>query len=77
MIVAPLKTIAFLVIAAALNLRVDTGSWKKLSDMPTARMAHSVCSLDGKIYAIGGYSMANSPGVTTVEVYDPQKDTWT
>jgi N-acetylneuraminic acid mutarotase len=45
--------------------------------MPTARMAHSVCSLDGKIYAIGGYSMANSPGVTTVEVYDPQKDTWT
>jgi hypothetical protein len=43
--------------------------------MPTGRKALSACTVDGKIYAVGG---ATTPGTTfrTVEVYDPATDTW-
>jgi len=33
--------------------------------------------VDGKICAIGGYDYGNDVTVSTVEVYDPQTDTWT
>ena len=45
--------------------------------MPTARMGHATCVIDGEIYAIGGYQQANAPGLTLVEVYDSATDTWT
>jgi N-acetylneuraminic acid mutarotase len=47
--------------------------------MPTERIALSTSALDGKVYAIGGYipRVSGYPGVTTVEVYDPETDTWT
>ena len=54
----------------------DPDSWKRKADMPTARLGLSTCALDGKVYAIGGYTAANMPGLTTVEVYDPLTDTW-
>jgi N-acetylneuraminic acid mutarotase len=54
-----------------------TEQWVKKADMPTPRLGHSTCVVNGKIYAIGGYQKANAPGLTTVEVYDPSSDTWT
>jgi hypothetical protein len=48
-----------------------TEKWVKKADMPTPRLGHSACVVDGKIYAIGGYQKANSPGLTTVEVFTP------
>jgi N-acetylneuraminic acid mutarotase len=56
-----------------------TDTWTTKSEMPTARRALSSSVLDGKIYVIGGYVRGGqtSPGVTTVEVYDPATDTWT
>jgi N-acetylneuraminic acid mutarotase len=45
--------------------------------MPTARLGLATSVVDGKIYAIGGYAAAVSPGMRTVEEYDPATDTWT
>ncbi|MYA54868.1 hypothetical protein F4X88_01105 [Candidatus Poribacteria bacterium] len=45
--------------------------------MPTPRTALAVGVVAGKIYAVGGTSNVQGPGLTTVEIYDPDKDTWT
>ncbi|MBL1215592.1 MAG: T9SS type A sorting domain-containing protein [Ignavibacteriae bacterium] len=47
--------------------------WSQVTDMPTARNAHAVGMVNGKIYAVGG-EQANS---RTLEDYDPITDTWT
>ena len=44
--------------------------------MPTGRRQHAVSVVDGKIYAIGGYTNFRQPGLSIVEVYDPVTDTW-
>ena len=46
------------------------------TDMPTARMGQSLSVVDGQIYVIGGYPVANAPGMQIVEVYDPGTDSW-
>ncbi len=50
--------------------------WIRKTDMPTARMGQSLSVVDGKIYVIGGYPVANAPGMQIVEVYDPPIDSW-
>jgi len=46
--------------------------------MPTQRYLLGTSVIDGKIYAIGGYYHSiNGPIYSTVEIYDPQTDTWT
>jgi len=50
--------------------------WTKKADMPTARMLLSACTVDGKIYAVGGGG-APHMGSSAVEEYDPGTDTWT
>jgi N-acetylneuraminic acid mutarotase len=52
-------------------------TWTQKADMPTARLGLATSVVDGKIYAIGGYAAAVSPGMRTVEEYDPATDTWT
>ena len=53
-----------------------TDTWTQKADMPTPRKTKT-CVVDGKIYAIGGWSTANEQSqLETVEVYDPKKDTW-
>jgi len=53
-----------------------TDTWTRKADLPTPRRAALATSVvDGKIYAIGGFTGAQ--GVNTVEVYDPVTDTWT
>ena len=51
-------------------------TWTTRADMPTARLGLASCTVNGKIYAMGGYAAANAPGLTTVEEYDPASDTW-
>jgi hypothetical protein len=52
-----------------------TNTWTRKADMPTPRFSLSTSVVDGRIYAIGGSTLA--PGVSVVEVYDPATDTWT
>ena len=48
-----------------------TNNWSLVANMNVARVGHSLVSLHGRLYAIGG------DGVDSVEVYDPDMDTWT
>ncbi len=47
--------------------------WAAMAPMPTARSAHMVASVGGKIYAIGGY---NNSYLKVVEEYNPATNTW-
>jgi len=49
----------------------ETDQWKKVSRIPTPRKSLEMVSLDGYLYAIGGYRTEN-----VVERYDPQTDQW-
>ena len=54
-------------------------TWKKKSDMPTARCFSSSCTIDGRIYVVGGLGHRKppvSPSVPNLEVYDPAKNSW-
>ena len=65
----------------------QTDTWQRKADMLTARSGVATSVVDGKIYAIGGAKMHKrkiGPGwgydikrLATVEMYDPQTDTWT
>jgi N-acetylneuraminic acid mutarotase len=60
-------------------------SWTRGEDMPTPRVAASSIALNGKVYIMGGNDVENSEFpitenlgmTTTVEVYDPGKNSWT
>jgi len=58
-----------------------TDTWTTKTDMSTARGGFSTSTVDGKIYAIGGTIWDNTTETrtifSTVEEYDPKKDTWT
>ena len=57
----------------------STNSWSSKAPMPTPRMAFAIAAIQGKIYCIGGRSIAGdmSGGYTAVnEVYDPLTDSW-
>ncbi|MHC4461984.1 MAG: Kelch repeat-containing protein [Planctomycetota bacterium] len=53
------------------------GTWKERAPMPTARLGLATAVVNGKIYAIGGYTASNSARLSTVEEYDLATDTWT
>ena len=50
---------------------LDTNTWSQMANMNIGRYGHSLVSLHGRLYAIGGYR------VDSVEVYDPDNNTWT
>jgi N-acetylneuraminic acid mutarotase len=59
-----------------------TDTWSAKSPMPTARWCHSSSVINDKIYIIGGaeadcYPFDIGCAITSIEVYDPAKDTWT
>jgi len=68
-----LTTITFLLIC---NLAF--AQWTQKADIPTARSWIESCTIDGKIYLIGGTesTSCNGPSVGTMEVYDPIPDSW-
>jgi len=54
-------------------------AWSTAASMPTTRFGLVAATVNGKIYAIGGFSSFHSEGtkaVNTVEVYDPETNTW-
>ncbi len=50
----------------------DIGTWVSKEPMPTARTSLGAAEVNGKIYAIGGFTDLNN-----TEEYDPITDTWT
>ncbi len=58
-----------------------TGSWSSVAPMLTARNHHGAALIDGKIYVVGGrigstFIIGLSNNVSTNEVYDVAKNTW-
>lgn len=49
--------------------------WEKCHPMTTARSRVGVAVVNGLLYAIGGYD--GQLRLSTVEVYNPETDTWT
>jgi N-acetylneuraminic acid mutarotase len=54
-----------------------TDTWAEKSDMPRKRYNFSTSAVNGKIYAIGGFTGMFYTPVSWVEEYDPVTDTWT
>ena len=50
---------------------LDTNTWSKIANKNKIRHGHSLISLHGRLYAIGGWDVDN------VQVYDPDNSTWT
>ncbi|MCL2288029.1 MAG: hypothetical protein FWC33_02455 [Candidatus Bathyarchaeota archaeon] len=63
----------------AFNLVLASGlvedSWNKKASMSQTRFGLGVVAVDGKIYAIGGFTRSGYLGIN--ERYDPVTDTWT
>jgi N-acetylneuraminic acid mutarotase len=65
-----------------------TDTWSRKGDMPTPRNSLSAGAVDGRIYALGGWGLDRPEGgwesvdlnvaaaFSTVEIYDPETDTW-
>ena len=51
------------------------GSWEKRAALLEPNSETAVAQLDGKVYVVGGYPSSRFT-VSTVQVYDPAKDTW-
>jgi N-acetylneuraminic acid mutarotase len=51
-----------------------TSQWRQLAPMPTARFGNGLVALNGKLYAVGGYS--NGAATGAVEAFDPATNTW-
>lgn len=49
----------------------QTDSWIAKRDMPTPRWASGTCTINGKIYVIGGKAGEGQPSLATVEEYNP------
>ena len=63
------------------SLRLSTLQWPQKADMPTARSCFSTSVVDAKIFAIGGRVLLErdefgDTELSTVEMYDPETDTW-
>jgi N-acetylneuraminic acid mutarotase len=53
-----------------------TKSWEEVAPMAEARSDHGVAVLDGKLYAVGGYSGGDGSYLSSVERYDPTTNAW-
>jgi N-acetylneuraminic acid mutarotase len=62
-------------LATAVSAQED--QWDPVAAMPTARESVAACSIDGQIYAVGGFVGGSDPGLNTNERYDPASDSWT
>ncbi len=47
--------------------------WEPIANMAQARMGHSLVTVNGRLYAIGGFYLSS---VKSVEMYDPAKNEW-
>ena len=51
-------------------------AWEAVAPMDSARQEHAVAVLDGKLYAVGGYSGGDGSYLSSVERYDPTTNAW-
>ncbi len=56
---------------------VDASEWELGEEMPTHRTEIAADLLDDKIYVFGGADYQKDGVIDTVEVYDPETNTWT
>lgn len=70
--------------AAVEVLDPASGRWRRLPDAPTARNSAASAVIDGRIYVVGGRSARKQAdgalsqiNVSTLEVFDPVRNTWT
>ncbi|XWS70568.1 hypothetical protein CRYUN_Cryun03dG0058600 [Craigia yunnanensis] len=54
----------------------STNQWSIASPMMTPRSFFVAGNVNGKIIAVGGSGAGYNDSITSVECYDPQKDTW-
>ena len=53
--------------------------WQRITQLPTGRLNFATAVVENKVYLIGGSLFKNPEGpygISTVEVYDPQTNTW-
>ena len=55
--------------------QLRTGQWLTLAQLPAPRQETAVIALDGEIWVLGGF-VASGQIVATIEVYDPETDSW-
>ena len=57
---------------------VGPGHWEARAAMPTARNSFATAVVNGLVYTMGGMNQIDSPEayLGTVEVYDPETDSW-
>jgi len=63
---------------AFMSPQAEGGTWTKKNDMPMAKHGLATCTIDNKIYVIGG-CIVNADiytSLATVEEYDPKNDSW-
>jgi len=65
----------FVVAVRATMQTGNRGAFTTLAPVPSVRQEISTAVLDGKIYVIAGFNSSGG-SVNTVEVYDPQTNTW-
>jgi N-acetylneuraminic acid mutarotase len=51
-------------------------AWTVMAPMPTARSGFATAAAEGKVYAMGGAVLNTCVTVDTVEVYNPDEDSW-
>lgn len=49
-------------------------SWKRLRDAPTARAAHTMQAIGGRLYLVGGVDASGATG--RLEIYDVRRNRW-
>lgn len=57
--------------------RTSTNQWSVLPPMKTARSYFAAGDINGKIIAIGGSGTSTTEPIRSVEIYDPEIETWT
>ena len=51
-------------------------SWRRIASMSTRRSSVGVGVLNALVYAVGGYDGNSRHCLSSVEVYDPERDIW-
>ncbi len=61
-----------------LAVQICFAQWAQMADIPTARWGNAACTVDGKIYVLGGSRDLSSPGkaIADMEIYDPLLNSW-
>lgn len=65
-----------LTIMPVFSIISSENSWNTLANIPTARDSLGAATIDGKVYAISGYSNGYGEITNVNEAYDPATDTW-